>query len=77
MLSIDAIRLHLPTEYSGRAANIARLVGGELGRLSWPGAANIPHLKLGPLMIAPGGSDAAVAQTIAVHIQASVAGRMR
>lgn len=77
MLSIDSIRLHLPAEYSGRAANIARLVGGELGRISWSGTADISHLKLGPLMMAPGGTDAALAQIIALHIQASVVGRTR
>ena len=73
MIDIGRLRLRLPAGYQGRADAIARLVAAELrGRLGGV-EGGIEDLRVGPVEVAPGADDRAVAQAIA----GSVADRAR
>ncbi len=70
MIDIDRLRLRLPAGYRGRAESIARLVASELeGRLEGA-SGGIANLQVGPVEIAPGANDRAVAETIATAVAA-------
>ena len=73
MIDIGRLRLRLPAGYQGRADSIARLLATELrGRLDGV-EGGIDELRVGPVEVAPGTSDRAMAEAIA----GSVADRAR
>ena len=68
MIDIGRLRLRLPAGYQGRADSIARLVAAELeGRLQGV-AGGIDELRVGPVEIAHGANDRAVAQAVATSV---------
>ncbi len=68
MIDIGRLRLQLPAGYQGRAGSIAQLVAAELrGRLEGV-EGGLDQLRVGPVEIAPGANDRAVAQSVAASI---------
>lgn len=64
-LRIARMRIRLPAQCAPRAADIARAVAQAAARLPLAQSRSIDSLSLGPLRVAPGASDAAVAAAIA------------
>ncbi|OEU72382.1 MAG: hypothetical protein BA864_11285 [Desulfuromonadales bacterium C00003093] len=71
-ISIERIQLHLPVGFEQRADSIARLLGDELGRLSWRTDYRIDHLTVAPQTVAYHHSDARIAGQLAQTIHAQV-----
>jgi hypothetical protein len=76
VLTIDTLRLQLPTGFEHRAERISRLVGDALARidLGAPGTdLALDRLALPPIAIAPGASDFEVAAGIASSVRQQIA----
>ena len=72
MLTIDKLRLTLPSGFEPRAGRIARLVADELAALPLNESASMERLQLPALNVAHGASDRHVAGAIASAIAAQV-----
>ena len=77
MIHIDRLRLHLPAGYQGRAREIARLVASELKGSLGTTAGNLERLQVGPLQLAPGAGNRAVARRIATSVTSRVNDSLR
>ncbi len=75
MLTIDRLRLHLPSEYQDRAQLIARLVVDQLDQISLGKSRKIERLSLAPIAIAAGLPDLQLARVIATAVQTQLGGR--
>jgi hypothetical protein len=65
MLTIDRLRLSLPSGYESRAERIARLVADELASIPMPGDAWIERVSIPSVKVTQGASDRHVAGSIA------------
>ncbi len=72
MLTIDRLRLHLPPIFRDQAADIARLVGQELGNVSVPGAMHLERLVLPPIQAPAGAGSRELARAVAAAIGAGL-----
>lgn len=75
MLTIDRLRLHLPSEYQDRAQLIAHLVADQLDQISLGRTRKIEQLSLAPITIAAGLPDQQLARVIATAVQTQLGGR--
>ena len=64
MLTIDRLRLHLPSEYQDRAQLIAKLVADQLDEISLGRSRKIERLRLAPIKIVAGLPDQQLAREI-------------
>lgn len=71
-LTIDRIRLQLPSGLEHRADAIARRLGDELARLPWSGSLNVPQVNLPPQTVQPAWSDQQIARHLAVAVQGQI-----
>ena len=80
MLTIDTLRLHLPSGFEGRAERIGRLLGDALARIDTgtPGA-ELTLERLAPprITIMPGASDFDIAADIARSVSSQIAAARR
>jgi hypothetical protein len=69
--TVDRLSLQLPPGFEHRADSIARRLGDELSRLTWPGDCEREHLPLAPQSVRPEQSDLQIAAQIAraIHRQ--------
>jgi hypothetical protein len=74
MLTIDHLRLSLPSGFEGRADRIARLVADELATAPMAQSAQIDRLDVPAVEIGAQSSDRQVATAIAARITSSVGG---
>lgn len=68
MIEIGRLRLRLPAGYQGRAGSIARLAAAELERRLRGVSGTLDDLRVGPVEIAPGANDRAVAEAVASSV---------
>lgn len=71
-LTIDRIRLQLPSGMEHRADAIARRLGDELARLSWSGNLNVQQLNLPTQTVQTAWSDQQIARHLAVAVQGQI-----
>ncbi len=69
MLTIDRLRLHLPSGYQHRAAFIGRLLAAELAKMPLKRDLHLERLHLPPVDIVSGAGDGQIARHIAAAIQ--------
>jgi hypothetical protein len=72
MLSIEHLRIRLPPGFEHRAADIARLVGQRLGELAGSGLRSAESVSVPKVRLAPGATNAQVAENIARAISTSL-----
>lgn len=77
MLTIDRLRLYLPSKYQDRAHFIARRVAEELAEISVGNDRKIDRLSMPPIRVAPGTTDQQVARQIALAVQTQMNGKGR
>ncbi len=75
MLTIDRLRLHLPSAYRDRAHLIARMVAHELAEVPVGDSRKIDQVNLPPITVAPGTADQQVARQIAAAVQNRLDGK--
>ncbi len=68
MLTIDRLRLHLPSGYRHRSASIGRLLAEELARIPLGRDLQIENLRLPSITIASGESDRRIARKITAAV---------
>lgn len=71
-LTIDRLRLQLPSGLEHRADAIARRLGDELARLPWSGSLNVQQLNLPAQTVQPAWSDQQIARHLAVAVQGQI-----
>ena len=64
MIQIDRIRMRLPPGYQHRAATIARMVGDQLARQSFPRDLSLEAVAITPQRINPNTPDDEIAKLI-------------
>jgi hypothetical protein len=69
VLTIDQLRLVLPSGFGPRAESIARRLGDELSRITVGASLRLERLDVAPVEIPHGASD--------VHVASSIAGAIR
>jgi hypothetical protein len=74
MLTIDRLRLHLPSEYRDRAHLIARLVANELADVEVGSNRKIDRVSIPPITVALGTADQQIARQIATAVQTRLTG---
>jgi len=75
MLTIDRLRLYLPSEYQDRAHFIARRVADELAGIPVGNDGKIDRVSTPPIRVAPGATDQQVARQIALAVQTQMNGK--
>ena len=76
MLHIDRMRMQLPAGYEHRAANIARLLGDEMGNYQATENQTLDRLAIGPMQISANTTDQQIAHSIAERIAAALGSRL-
>ena len=69
MLTIDRLRLNLPSGYQQRAASIGRRLAVELAKMPLRHDLQLERLRLPPVDIVPGAGDGQIARRIAAAVQ--------
>jgi hypothetical protein len=75
MLKIDELHLVLPAGFEQRAEGIARLIAGELARLTPAISGRFERLAAPPIEVSPDSSDADIATRVALAIHERLATR--
>ncbi len=74
MLTIDRLRLHLPSEYQDRAHLIAHMVANELAAVPVENDRKIDRVSIPPITVAPGTTDQQIARQITTAVQTQLNG---
>lgn len=74
MLTIDRLKLSLPSGFEKRADGIARLVASELAAFPVTRDAHVAHLSVPAVQIAPHATDRHIASAIAGGIRSRLGG---
>jgi hypothetical protein len=72
-LTIERIRLQLPSGLEHRADAIARRLGDELARLPWSGSVSVQQVNVPAQTVQPAWSDQQIARHLALAVQGQIA----
>ena len=75
MLTIDRLRLHLPSEYQDRAHLIARRVADELAEVPVENGRKIDRVRMPPITVVAGTADQQIASQIVMAVQTQLNGK--
>jgi|GEM_PF-5996562 len=76
MLSIERIRMQLPSGFEHRASTIARLVGESMAEFQPSENRNLDRLSIGPVQISPQATDQEIARSVADRIASRIRGSL-